>query len=348
MRRSSKASSHDPSFSWYHSNSCLASLHKTYRHPQALVYHVCNACVPCSINFWTDAHWSISQYGVIRYFAQPNAPLLPSFLEIRLIVDSIVVLLQVTYLFLVETANTALDMVMMYQPLIAEYGTQEAVAKFPTLFMTEPIVIVLISTPIQCFFAWRILKITRSYFIPVIIVALAFASSAGGFITGIKIAMLKLFTKKPELHWSALLWFLTSCVADLLITATLVMSLSKRKTGFDGTDSVIDKLTRTTVQTGMITAVCAIGDVVFFMALPRTALNFIWDLALSKLYTNCLMSTLNARTGLSSRGLGSTEPVQDRGQVVDSDLKFASDNLRSIAQIISEPKVQESDIGVIS
>lgn len=49
--------------------------------------------------------------------------------------------------------------------------------------------------------------------------------TAGGFITGVKIAKLKLFADKPELHWSALLWFLTACVADLLITGTLVWNL---------------------------------------------------------------------------------------------------------------------------
>ncbi|KAJ3916605.1 hypothetical protein F5877DRAFT_91661 [Lentinula edodes] len=202
------------------------------------------------------------------------------------------ILYGVAYLFILETANTAIDMAMMYQPLIAEYG-------------------VLISTPIQIYFAWRIRKITQTYWIPGVVVMLALASSAGGFITGVKIAKLKLFADKPELHWSALLWFLTACVADLLITGTLVWNLAQRKTGFAITDSVVDKIIRMTVQTGMITSICAIGDVAFFMALPLNYLvgysildckqqdqNFLWDLTLAKLYTNCLMSTLNARAGL--------------------------------------------------
>ncbi|KAJ3861582.1 hypothetical protein EV359DRAFT_74617 [Lentinula novae-zelandiae] len=230
------------------------------------------------------------------------------------------ILYGVGYLFILETANTAIDMAMMYQPLIAEYGTQKAVMNFPTPD-------VLISTPIQIYFAWRIRKITQTYWIPGVVVMLALASSAGGFITGVKIAKLKLFADKPELHWSALLWFLTACVADLLITGTLVWNLAQRKTGFAITDSVVDKIIRMTVQTGMITSICAIGDVAFFMALPSelndlvgysildckqqdqfylssaqslTLLdrNFLWDLTLAKLYTNCLMSTLNARAGL--------------------------------------------------
>jgi len=56
----------------------------------------------------------------------------------------------------------------------------------------------------------------------------------------------------------------------------------------------------------MITAVFSILDVACFMALPHYAINFVWDLALSKLYSNCLMSTLNARQKLNSASHAST------------------------------------------
>ncbi|KAJ3849170.1 hypothetical protein EV368DRAFT_67662 [Lentinula lateritia] len=228
--------------------------------------------------------------------------------------DTIWVRLFVAYLFILETANTGIDMAMMYQPLIAEYGTQKAVMNFPTLFLLEPILIVLISTPIQIYFAWRIRKITQTYWIPGVVVMLALASSAGGFVTGVKIAKLKLFADKPELHWSALLWFLTACVADLLITGTLVWNLAQRKTGFEITDSVVDKIIRkyaSDILMGLLdSSICAIGDVAFFMALPHTGLNFLWDLTLAKLYTNCLMSTLNARAGLLRPSQNSSSGVQ--------------------------------------
>jgi len=224
--------------------------------------------------------------------------------------DSLWTRLFVAYLFVLETANTMIDMAMIYQPLIAEYGTEKAVIHFPTLFLMEPIMIVLISAPIQFFFAWRIQRITRSYWVPAVVAVLALASTAGGFLTGVKIAILRLFALKPELHWPALLWLVTSTVADLLITGTLVRSLSQRKTGFVVTDTVVDKIIRLTVQTGMITAIFAIGDVVCFLVLPHTAVNFIWDLTLAKLYANCLMSTLNARASLmSSSSNQATRPV---------------------------------------
>jgi hypothetical protein len=39
------------------------------------------------------------------------------------------------------------------------------------------------------------------------------------------VVKLKLFARKPELHLPALVWFLSSCVADILITVFLVISL---------------------------------------------------------------------------------------------------------------------------
>ncbi|KAJ3752097.1 hypothetical protein EV360DRAFT_75657 [Lentinula raphanica] len=270
--------------------------------------------------------------------------------------DSIWVRVFVAYLLMLETANTAIDMAMMYQPLITEYGTEKAVMYFPTLFMLEPILIVLISTPIQTFFAWRIRKITGTYWIPGLVIALALASSVGGFITGIKIARLKLFADKPELHWSALLWFLTACVADLVITGTLVWNLAQRKTGFAITDSVVDKIIKILTFLAILIAqptssICAIGDVAFFMALPHTGLNFLWDLTLAKLYTNCLMSTLNARASLlrhsqnSSSGAqrNAREPSMPRGSLRISRLRPIDRYVEHPRSIMTAPHVYELD-----
>ncbi|KAJ6481574.1 hypothetical protein C8R47DRAFT_1218349 [Mycena vitilis] len=199
----------------------------------------------------------------------------------------------VLYLFVAETLNTGFDMAMMYQ---AGGPLGQRPDFFPLVFPAEPIFIVLVSTPIQIFFAWRIWTITKMVWVPVIISVFAVAALAGGLWTAIKITIIKEFVYKPLLHPSALLWFLASCVSDILIT----ISLSHRKTGFVATDSVIDKIIRTTIQTGLVTSVFSVLDVICFMVFPHYAINFVWDLALSKLYSNALLSTLNARAHLDS------------------------------------------------
>ncbi|CAK5271666.1 unnamed protein product [Mycena citricolor] len=230
--------------------------------------------------------------------------------------DAIWMKIFMVYLFTVETTNTALDMAMIYEPLILQYGQQPKY--FPTLFMAEPLCIVLISMPVQLFFAWRIRQLTKTLWLPLLIALLALTSFAGGIWTTAEIQILRLFAKKPLLHLPALVWFLTSCVADLLITVTLVVSLSRKKTGFAATDSVLDKIIRMTIQTGAATALFSILDVVCFMVLPHYAVNFIWDLALSKLYSNCLLSTLNARVKFNAASYSSTYPPHQhpRGYVI--------------------------------
>jgi len=205
----------------------------------------------------------------------------------------------VYYLFVIETLNTGLDIGVMYEPLIVRYATARGLAHFPIAFAAEPVIIGMISTPIQFFIAYRIRKISKSIWIPLLICVLGLVSLGGSVWTTYSIAEFKLFARKPELHNPALVWLLSASAADVLLTASLVRALYRKKTGFKLMDSVINKIIRLTVQTGMITAICAIGDVVFFMTLPHTTLNFIWDLSLAKLYANSLMSTLNARATLN-------------------------------------------------
>ncbi|KAJ7624034.1 hypothetical protein DFH06DRAFT_1340065 [Mycena polygramma] len=225
--------------------------------------------------------------------------------------DTLCLRLLILYLVCVETANTALDMILLYQPLVLEYGQKPLF--FPTVFLTQPLSVVLVSMPIQMFFAWRIYQLTASLWIPLIVSACAVASFAGGVWTSIRIIVLEYIADKILLHDSELLWLLAACAADVIISAVLVFTLRGRKTGFRKTDSVIDKIIRTTIQTGMITyvyltyhgqtavltgdssALFSVFDVACFMAFPRDAINFTFDIALSKLYATCLLSSLNAR-----------------------------------------------------
>jgi len=97
----------------------------------------------------------------------------------------------------------------------------------------------------------------------------------------------------------------------------------------------------------MITAICAVGDVAFFMALPHAALNFVWDLALAKLYTNCLMSNLNARADLrgSSQNMSSAafmnalleSETSTNAQVTPTGLRLG----QNVHHIIRSPEVYE-------
>ncbi|KAJ7487271.1 hypothetical protein B0H11DRAFT_2278839 [Mycena galericulata] len=190
-----------------------------------------------------------------------------------------------------EIVNTICDIAPIYEPLVILHGSP--ITRPPLFLDADPIVTTLISTPTQIFMAWRIKLVTKSRWPAGLVAFLAFTSFAGG------IAATVLIAARPQVSAvdpALVVWFTSTALADLLVTAFLVNFLWAHKTGFQPqTDSVTDKIIFFTVQTGALTSFAAIADVSLFLIVPSTTLNFIWDFSLSKMYAICLVSTLNAR-----------------------------------------------------
>ncbi|KAJ7034043.1 hypothetical protein C8F04DRAFT_1395710 [Mycena alexandri] len=210
------------------------------------------------------------------------------------------------YLFLVETVNLAVEIGVIYEPLIVRYGTQNALITSPLFLPGVAISLVAVSTPIQLFTAWRISVITESIVIPLLISVLAVVSFAGAVLVTIFVSIRNEFEKFQSFSWAVIIWLISSAIVDVLIAAKLTHSLTIRRTGFSAMDGQINRLIRLTVQTGAITAIVALVDVILFLAFPHTTLQFIVDFPLSKLYAICLLSTLNARSR------GKTENLEQR------------------------------------
>ncbi|KAF5349216.1 hypothetical protein D9756_009500 [Leucocoprinus leucothites] len=182
---------------------------------------------------------------------------------------------------------------------------------------------VAISTPIQIFIAWRISVISGKWWVPAIIGILAVISSGGGIWLAQTVVEVQRFARKPDLHWPALMWLLASAIADVIITVSLVYSLAKRKTGFVQTDDTINKNTTLSV---LVRLENLDRNADTFAFISR---NFVWDLALSKLYTNALMSTLNARQSLGrllSGGGGDVAHTNVPTNVLFADASFTKSN----------------------
>jgi len=226
----------------------------------------------------------------------------------------------VVYLLIAEMANTACDMYLIYQPLVKDFGTLLAVTYYPLLLAASPVVTVLISTPIQMFTAWRISVISQGKKIPALVCLFSLVSFAGAMKVTVDVATFKLFSTKDTFKFNmpGVIWFVGSACADVLITVTLVYSLSVRKTGHASTNVSVNRIIRLTVQTGLVTMLFALADLLFFTISSKTAISFVWDFSISKLYTNALLSTLNARVGWNS--LNSTD--QDPDNVLFGDTTF--------------------------
>ncbi|KAF7985562.1 hypothetical protein HWV62_3827 [Athelia sp. TMB] len=130
----------------------------------------------------------------------------------------------------------------------------------------------IIAASVQLFFAWRVKVVTNSKIATAVVV---FFSSIG---TSIAVGLIPVFTEFVKFEVIVILWLVGAAVADICITIALCYHL-----------------------TGAVTAICATIDVIVF-CVDDTGTHLIFNIPLSKLYTNSLMSSLNARGGWKFAG----------------------------------------------
>lgn len=235
--------------------------------------------------------------------------------------------LLVLVLFLVELVNTAFNCFYIYQSLVINFGDVQFLAKTNWFLFPEPLTTAIIELMVQVFYAWRIRTIRRGWVMSVVITVLSVAG-----VVGCLIASLEGNTSHPEfstfqefVKTAIILWLVCAAAADVLIAVVLVWSLRQHKTGFKSTDMMIDRIIRITMQTNLFTALVAIADLISFLADP-TGTHFIFNLNLSKLYSNSLMSSLNARSTPSStrdNGMSTFEVAPSSGFAFQSQLDSA-------------------------
>ncbi|KAH9835130.1 uncharacterized protein C8Q71DRAFT_764232 [Rhodofomes roseus] len=122
-----------------------------------------------------------------------------------------------------------------------------------------------------------------------------------------EISTLKIFASAFE---SGHLWIMyyslsiASCI-DIFIAASLCYLLSRCRTGFCKTDSLISWLMFYTINTGLVTSMCSLVAVIMLAVFPRTFLTVAFQFVQVKLYINSYLAMLNARSSLRRHRDGS-------------------------------------------
>ncbi|KAF8158463.1 hypothetical protein B0H34DRAFT_859227 [Crassisporium funariophilum] len=220
----------------------------------------------------------------------------------------------VVLLLVADTVNTVFDFAYLYRSLIVHFGDGEFLATADWIFATEPATTGIIASLVQCFFAWRICILTNSWPLSGIVVAGAMIGGISAVATAFEVGRTPHFVDFRDFKAVVIAWLAAESITDVAITAIMVWFLRKHKTGFQESDLMVDRIIRITMQTGLITSLVAILDLIFFLTNP-SGIHLIFNFPLSKLYTNSLMSSLNSRRGWK---FGSSN--QDFSVVQSSDL----------------------------
>ncbi|KDR86147.1 hypothetical protein GALMADRAFT_235382 [Galerina marginata CBS 339.88] len=203
----------------------------------------------------------------------------------------------VLYLFIMETINTIIIVGVVFEPLVLNFGNPQVFIAAPRMIPLDALSTVLISTPVQFFAAWRIKVIGQSIVLPLIIGFLGACAFIGATTLSVCVLLDSRWASFGRLDHPTIVWLTASAVVDVLITGSLFWSLRRRKTGIKATDDRVSKIVRATIQTGLITTIFASLDLILVLTVKGITVNFVWDLPLSKLYVNSLLSTLNVRDG---------------------------------------------------
>ncbi|KAK0185422.1 hypothetical protein F5146DRAFT_1070089 [Armillaria mellea] len=200
-------------------------------------------------------------------------------------------------LLLVNMGGTILYMVDMYMALILNFGSAARSTWSESRFLAHSAIM---AGAVQLFFAWRVKILTSSWISASSVCFTALLAVAGGIATAAEANAQQAVSDFQTFKATVIIWLVSSCVCDFLITGALVWYLYRgHKTGFEQSDELMDRIIRLTVQTGLITSICAMLDLITFLAIASPNVHIIFTGMLGKLYTNALMSSLNARSGWS-------------------------------------------------
>ncbi|KAF7360411.1 hypothetical protein MVEN_00771100 [Mycena venus] len=200
----------------------------------------------------------------------------------------------VASILVLDTLNTVFDFLYLYESLIIHFDDVPFLSRATWLFATDPVTTAIIASLVQLFYAWRVKVLTGNIWLTLFVVACSVAGLAGGIATTVEVMVMPRFMDFIRFKSAVIVWLVAECVGDLVITIILVKHLSSQRTGLEDTDILIDRIIRLTMQTGLVTAICAIVDLILFLSDP-VGLHLLFNIPLCKLYSNSLLSSLNAR-----------------------------------------------------
>ncbi|GLB38443.1 hypothetical protein LshimejAT787_0503080 [Lyophyllum shimeji] len=204
-------------------------------------------------------------------------------------------------LWILDTAHLVLCTVSLYWYLVINFNNPDALGRTSWSMELQTDCNGLIGLIVECFFARRVWMMSENAWLTGVIVILSCVHFGLGIVFTVEGFVLKETAKFGRLIWVTSAGLGSAAAADIIIACALCYYLTKNRTGFSRTDSLISTLIAYSLTTGLITSVIAFVAVVTFAIMPT---NFVW-LAffwiLGKCYVNSILAALNSRDFLRGK-----------------------------------------------
>ncbi|KAJ7092119.1 hypothetical protein C8R43DRAFT_1049942 [Mycena crocata] len=209
-----------------------------------------------------------------------------------------------------DTMHLAFVIHTVYHYLISNYYQHDALKVMIWSVSLEALPTGVTAALVQSFYAYRVWRMSHhNYFLTGLILVLVLATSACG--TAWVVLALEAQTYERLLTISPLTISINalSTAADVIITSTLCFMLHQTRPASLETESMINRLILFTINTGLLTSLCAIASLISLIVSPKTLIYASFYFCIGRLYSNALLASLNARAVI-------------RGQINDVDTNF--------------------------
>ncbi|THU98239.1 hypothetical protein K435DRAFT_35639 [Dendrothele bispora CBS 962.96] len=213
--------------------------------------------------------------------------------------DSVVVKCLVACVFVLEGFHTACLWTYLYSRTVTNFGRFDVLDEVHwSLSASVPISCAIVFCA-ESFFAYRVYMLSRNRWFPAICIlgltlrlglGTAFAATTPGY---------RISVYFDDFRWLNSLALSVGAAVDIGNTVALFLILKSMSTAQPRTKRIVDKLILWTIETGLLTSICAIIEV----ALMQTKDNLLWAFFFflsAKFYSNSLLASLNGRVFLQN------------------------------------------------
>ncbi|OCB90582.1 hypothetical protein A7U60_g2199 [Sanghuangporus baumii] len=207
-----------------------------------------------------------------------------------------------TYVFTVwflDTLHQALLIGMSHGYLILGFGNFNILLTLDPLLVCALFVGGVVCVMVQAIFVMRIWKLSeRNIFLVIFVASLVVAQFGATCLYFVKAVQADTFKDLMGAMTITRIVNSVTAAADSTIALSLVILLHRTRSGFRRSETTINRLILFTINTGLVTSICAILGLVLGCVLFDTLLFMFFYLSIARLYANSFLAALNSRNSL--------------------------------------------------
>jgi len=200
-----------------------------------------------------------------------------------------------------DTVHQILITHSIYTYLVTNFGNVVELGNIVWSLLGEVLCNGFTALLVQCFLTMRVWRLSdKNYILTGLVLSLVLAEFICVIIYVVKGFQMTTFAELAQLKNLSMTVNALAAAGDVLIAISLCSMLQKSRTGFKTSDTMITKLMIFTINTGLLTSICAVASLISISAAGTTFIYITFYFCLGRLYSNSLMAILNARQSIRS------------------------------------------------